>query len=185
MTASQQTDVHSDARSAASEGQAPSTRVLMSPRPEDYDERPISPPARPAFLHPTISRLRSFVPSPGRLAASPLGTPGRYGSPERSHFSSISRASSTTSHLQTILEKVTMKEEANEIKPFRWTALREITRAVYAPTKAASVLGAGAPTVLAANGLVCIGTSNGKTLVFDFKQTLRCVCGSDTLGVPI
>ncbi|KAI0293200.1 Golgi CORVET complex core vacuolar protein 8-domain-containing protein [Russula brevipes] len=35
----------------------------------------------------------------------------------------------------------------------------------------------GAPTVMAANGLVCIGTESGRVLVFDFKQTLRCICG--------
>lgn len=52
-------------------------------------------------------------------------------------------------------------------------------------TKANSVLGAplyGAPTVLAANGMVCVGTDSGKVLVFDFKQNLICVCGEDNSG---
>ncbi|KAF9012366.1 Golgi CORVET complex core vacuolar protein 8-domain-containing protein [Cyathus striatus] len=43
----------------------------------------------------------------------------------------------------------------------------------------------GTPTVLTANGLICIGMDSGKVCVYDFKQTLKCVCGgdsSDTLG---
>ncbi|KAH9972466.1 Golgi CORVET complex core vacuolar protein 8-domain-containing protein [Lactifluus volemus] len=30
---------------------------------------------------------------------------------------------------------------------------------------------------MAANGFICIGTQSGRILVFDFKQTLRCICG--------
>ena len=33
----------------------------------------------------------------------------------------------------------------------------------------------GAPMVMAANGLICIGMESGWILVFDFKQTLRCI----------
>jgi len=40
----------------------------------------------------------------------------------------------------------------------------------------------GAPTVMAANGLICIGTESGRVLVFDFKQTLRCICGDSLSG---
>ncbi len=51
--------------------------------------------------------------------------------------------------------------------------------------KVSSLLGAqssGSPTVLAANGLICIGTDTGRVLVFDFKQTLKCVCGNESSG---
>jgi hypothetical protein len=40
----------------------------------------------------------------------------------------------------------------------------------------------GALTVMAANGLICIGTERGRILVFDFKQTLRCICGDPSSG---
>ena len=63
---------------------------------------------------------------------------------------------------------------------FRWAVLRDIGQHIYL-RKATSVLGAfhGSPTVLSANGLICIGTDRGCVLVFDFKQQLKCVCGID------
>ncbi|XP_006461129.1 hypothetical protein AGABI2DRAFT_221648 [Agaricus bisporus var. bisporus H97] len=39
------------------------------------------------------------------------------------------------------------------------------------------------PTVLAANGYVCIGTSDGKILVYDFRQNLQCVCAVTALAL--
>ena len=39
--------------------------------------------------------------------------------------------------------------------------------------------------MLAANGLICIGTESGKIYVYDFKQTLKCVCGNDALGTAL
>jgi hypothetical protein len=71
---------------------------------------------------------------------------------------------------------------------FRWTNLQNITKEVYASNavkKAMTVLGARGfetPTVLAANGYVCIGTSDGKILVYDFRQNLKCICGDDSPG---
>ena len=70
---------------------------------------------------------------------------------------------------------------------FRWTQLRSLANHIFArpPQKAQAVLGAaavGTPTVLAANGLICVGTDNGRVLVFDFKQTLKCVCGDPASG---
>ncbi|KAF9471456.1 lateendosome to vacuole transport-family protein [Pholiota conissans] len=70
---------------------------------------------------------------------------------------------------------------------FKWTDLRTITQTMYskASQKASNMLGApllGSPTVLAANGLICIGTTEGKVVVHDFKQTLICVCESQSLG---
>jgi hypothetical protein len=40
----------------------------------------------------------------------------------------------------------------------------------------------GQPTVLAANGIICIGTARGWVMVFDFAQVLKCVCGNEVLG---
>ncbi|KAJ7346672.1 lateendosome to vacuole transport-family protein [Mycena albidolilacea] len=77
-----------------------------------------------------------------------------------------------------------------EREVFRWTQLRNITHHMYAPKasgKASSLLGAslGAPTVLAANGLICIGTDSGTICVYDFKQTLKCVCGNEAAGKSV
>lgn len=35
---------------------------------------------------------------------------------------------------------------------------------------------------MSANGMICIGTTKGWTLVFDFAQTLKCVCGNESIG---
>jgi vacuolar protein sorting-associated protein 8 len=63
---------------------------------------------------------------------------------------------------------------------FRWAILQDIGKHIYLQ-KASSVLGSfhGSPTALSANGLICIGTDQGRVLVFDFKQQLKCVCGVD------
>ena len=71
-------------------------------------------------------------------------------------------------------------DEKREV--FRWTQLRNITEIVYgklSQQKVQALLGTpslGSPTVLAANGMICIGTDIGRILVFDFKQNLKCVC---------
>ncbi|KAG2146389.1 Golgi CORVET complex core vacuolar protein 8-domain-containing protein [Suillus bovinus] len=36
--------------------------------------------------------------------------------------------------------------------------------------------------VLAANGFICVGTDKGRILVFDFTQSLKCICGSESSG---
>ena len=72
-------------------------------------------------------------------------------------------------------------DEKREV--FRWTQLRNITEIVYgklSQQKVQALLGTpslGSPTVLAANGMICIGTDIGRILVFDFKQNLKCICG--------
>jgi vacuolar protein sorting-associated protein 8 len=70
-----------------------------------------------------------------------------------------------------------------EREVFRWTRLRNIEDHIHTrhAAKASAVLGAedaGAPTVLAANGFICVGTESGRVFVFDFKQSLKCVCGT-------
>ncbi|KZV93421.1 hypothetical protein EXIGLDRAFT_44787 [Exidia glandulosa HHB12029] len=159
----------------------------MSPRPfmDDSYERAESPASRPAFLHPTISRLRSFAPQHSPLGRIPSGSTvhspfANDMSPQPSHFSAISRG---TSWGEDLPQGTSTPKDEDAQKPFRWTILREIGHHIYASNKsakAASMLGMhGTATVLAANGLVCVGTNRGKTFVFDFKQQLRCICGTD------
>ncbi|KAI0316445.1 Golgi CORVET complex core vacuolar protein 8-domain-containing protein [Amylostereum chailletii] len=140
------------------------------------------------FLHPTISRLRSFTPQASRVPSSnSVGTfvsNGVVGSPAPSHFSALSPMSSTT-NLHASFEKHDLPANGHtpsERQVFRWTTLRSIGQAVYSKPsqKAAAILGtsgAGTPLVMAANGLICIGTDGGRAFVFDFKQSLKCICG--------
>jgi len=59
--------------------------------------------------------------------------------------------------------------------------LRTLRAYLFLPhpsNKVQAMLGApavGTPMVMATNGLVCIGTESRQILVFDFKQTLRCI----------
>jgi len=39
--------------------------------------------------------------------------------------------------------------------------------------------------VLAANGLICVGTQTGHIVVFDFKQNLKCICGTEVADKSI
>ncbi|OJA11702.1 hypothetical protein AZE42_02090 [Rhizopogon vesiculosus] len=119
------------------------------------------------FLHPNVSRLRSFTPR-----ASPAPSPGsptqamNVISPSPSHFSEVSRTSSPSAGLKGLL---TGHERER-------------------PTKASSILGepaTGALMVLTANGFICVGTDTGRVFVFDFKQTLKCICGSDSSALTV
>lgn len=71
-----------------------------------------------------------------------------------------------------------------EREVFQWTPLNAISKLVYSQ-KVLNVIGAaklGMPTVIAANGLICVGTETGFICVFDFKQNLKCICGADATG---
>ncbi|KAK7053310.1 hypothetical protein VNI00_003936 [Paramarasmius palmivorus] len=149
--------------------------------------------ARP-FLHPTVSRLRSYTPQGSRVPSSSSVVtqsnmlPGT--SPSPSHFSSISRMSSISNlHTNDTSEIAEGKRKQAEQDVFHWTELRNISHHIYSAysSKASSILGAASssPTVLAANGLICIGTDDGKICVYDFKQTLKCICANTTLEKPI
>lgn len=151
--------------------------------------------ARP-FLHPSVSRLRSSTPQSSRVPSTgSAGTSNSHvfdgASPSPSHFSAMSstsshsnlHASSSNSHGDTPNSHTTRAER----EVFKWTQLRSISHHIYTTNaqKAITILGAsplGSPTVLAANGLICVGTDEGKICVYDFKQTLKCICGSDTSG---
>jgi hypothetical protein len=138
------------------------------------------------FLHPTVSRLRSFVPQSSKVDSNEdsLTSQSRGGaSPATSGFS-ISRRSSTSN---SPYKRNGTVSPGKTQEVFKWTELNVITQTVYskASQKASAVLGApllGSPTVLAANGLICIGTTEGKIAVYDFKQTLVCVCDSTMPG---
>ncbi|KAG7098602.1 hypothetical protein E1B28_000526 [Marasmius oreades] len=137
--------------------------------------------ARP-FLHPTVSRLRSYTPqgSPVPSATSQSNIFPGTSSHSHSHFSSISRMSSISNLRSNTSDSVDGKFKQLETDAFQWTELRNINQHIYSShsTKVSSVLGAasGSPTVLAANGLICIGTDEGRICVYDFKQTLKCIC---------
>ena len=147
---------------------------------------PLSPLKRP-FPHPNVSRLRSTTPHSSRStsAASATNDHTEALSASPSHFSALSKGSiSAPSHHSAPYD---LHDDAREV--FRWTQLRHIGENIYGnhPMKALTLLGSqmvGSPTVLAANGLICIGTDLGKIFVFDFKQNLKCICGEDQQGNP-
>jgi vacuolar protein sorting-associated protein 8 len=162
-----------------------SSGPLTPPSPASYFKL-----ARP-FLHPTVSRLRSYTPQAtrkihdGSVASSHShlfdGT-----SPSPSHFSSISRASSVSNLLTTSSAKQDASNSETIREVFRWTELQAVMQTIYLSPKASGLLGAsslGRPTVLAANGLICTGTDDGKVVVHDFKQSLICICESNVQGI--
>lgn len=92
-----------------------------------------------------------------------------------SHLSIISRSSSVSA-LHSERRHHTQWVEVNR-EVFRWVILDDIGQHVYLK-KASAVLGSfrGFPTVLSANGFLCIGTTMGVVLVYDFQQQLKCIC---------
>lgn len=148
------------------------------------------------FIHPTISRLRSYTPQTSNVpSSSSAGTfQSRHFdgvSPSHSHFSEISRSSSPFNVTATPnAQALTNGHTHPEREVFRWTQLRNVGHHIYAKAshKASAVLGSialGSPMVLAANGLICVGTDSGRVFVFDFKQILRCICGNDASGKTV
>ncbi|KAK0460978.1 Golgi CORVET complex core vacuolar protein 8-domain-containing protein [Desarmillaria tabescens] len=142
--------------------------------------------ARP-FLHPNVSRLRSYTPQSSRISSPASGSANHAQASSPSHFS-LSRMSSLSN-----LHTASWTEENGNRSPkhpqtdvFKWTELRIIEQQLKTKSpKVSSILGApflGSPTALAANGLICIGTDEGKICVFDFKQKLICVCGTEATG---
>ncbi|KAF7361851.1 Lateendosome to vacuole transport-family protein [Mycena venus] len=194
-----------------------SAGILTPPR---VDSPSLSVPGTPSkllarpFLHPNVSRLRSFTPGahnppPRPLSAASFGSVASShflnfqdaagASPAPSHFSAMSRMSSvsnlglhtpTSSEAAQALPNGHPQGRGSEREVFRWTQLRNITHHMYAPKasgKASSLLGAslGMPTVIAANGLICVGTDSGTICVYDFKQALKCVCGNEAAGKSV
>ncbi|KAF8973231.1 vacuolar protein sorting-associated protein [Flammula alnicola] len=104
-----------------------------------------------------------------------------------SRVSSISNLQTHSSEKQRDIQAEQVSHAQNV---FKWSDLQAITQTMYskASQKASNILGAplpGSPTVLAANGLICIGTTEGKVVVHDFKQSLICICESPILGFSL
>ncbi|KAF7796662.1 hypothetical protein EIP86_007845 [Pleurotus ostreatoroseus] len=165
--------------SSASQSDFPAPPRVVDPGAPEVPLRTMRP-----FLHPTISRLRSVTPQASRSPS--VGSMGTMNSQlglsaPPSHFSALS-ATSSQSNLPEVTPTGANGAAAEEREVFRWTQLRNISELLYGKhtqQKVASVLGTpnlGSPTVLAANGMICVGTDLGRVLVFDFKQNLRCIC---------
>lgn len=147
------------------------------------------------FLHPSVSRLRSGLPTtqlaagPSSSSLKPLSNGDRLidrdtATPSLSHFSVDSRASSSTNLHASESQGA---KDRKELDAFRWTTLRVVGSYLYSntPDKASAVLGSpalGSPTVIAANGMICVGTESGRVIVFDFKQNVKCICGDQNSG---
>ena len=135
------------------------------------------------FLHPTTSRLRSSLTqtlSPPNSITTSHSQLSNEHSPESSHLSALS-----SDRPNVVQPEGTPAQAEREV--FQWTPLNAISNFVYSPkaSKALSAMGAtnlGMPTVLAANGLICVGTETGFICVFDFAQNLKCICGTDAVG---
>lgn len=160
---------------------------MATPPPEPLLVPPYSSgdPPQP-FLPPSVSRLRSFASRSPRNEVNhnlpaDVSTAIGFASPP-SRVSDISRSS--TPGTATGAWKGCLRVER---EVFRWAVLQNAGDQLYGnrPSKAAIVLGAsnlGSPTVLAANGLICVGTDAGRIFIFDFKQTLLGICGNDVSG---
>jgi hypothetical protein len=166
-----------------------------TPGPQQVPSTPLTP-----YLHPTISRLRAFTP---QATTSHVDSPASNatfrsrdfnGLSSPSHFSDMSHSSCPSEQRDVSAQRPDQTSHSDR-EVFRWAQLRSITNTIYPPTKsppkAKAVLGSvldgsspdmGSPRVLAANGMVCIGTSMGRVYVFNFKQSLRCVCGGENSG---
>ncbi|GAA5947773.1 hypothetical protein JCM3765_001077 [Sporobolomyces pararoseus] len=75
------------------------------------------------------------------------------------------------------------------IKTIKWSPLKRISSRIAPPqpsTNGASLgvgIGSqGSPTVMAVSGIIVIGTTKGWTMVFDFGQNLRCICGTEAIA---
>ena len=170
---------HADAAFSDPPSSAPSTTFS----PDRFaSPLPALPNMKASFLHPTLSRLRSSftqVPSQPNSVATSNSQLSNEHSPESSHFSALSN------DRPTVIQPDTPRQPVREV--FQWTPLNAISNFVYPPkaSKALNTMGAanlGMPTVMAANGLICVGTETGFICVFDFKQNMKCICGTDAIG---
>lgn len=139
------------------------------------------PPIYSQYLHPSVSRLRSSVNHASQNRTAPSVT--NFEDHHHTSFTpsvNVSRASSVNGIDG--IENPTSQED--RVGPFRWTTLRHVSEYLFpqALDKARAILGTahvGHPSVLAANGLICVGTVRGLVLVFDFQQRLKCICGDE------
>lgn len=141
-------------------------------------------PRRPNFLHPNVSRLRSYAtraPSAGSVHSA-VARPVEATTPS---LSALSRTSSNSNlSAPRLSHRGDDKHSYDSRVPFRWSTMKSILSQIKAPPsappKAANILGGSeTPTAMAANGLICIGTSQGRIMVFDFKQNLKAICTTE------
>jgi hypothetical protein len=148
-----------------------------------------------SFLNPSTSRLRSYMTHASPVTSvTSANSPLHRISPSPVPSSFTLSPGSSSAHLPLgAAEKHDLSQanghgssDAREV--FRWAQLHSLGThlpARHPSNKVQAMLGAsavGAPLVMAANGLICIGTESGRVLVFDFKQTLRCICGDPSSG---
>jgi vacuolar protein sorting-associated protein 8 len=149
----------------------------------------------PSFLHPSTSRLRSYMTHASPVTSvTSANSPLHRISPSPAPSSFTLSPGSSSAHLPLGAAEKRDLSQANGHDPsdarevFRWAQLHALGThlpARHPSNKVQAMLGAsavGAPMVMAANGLICIGTESGRILVFDFKQTLRCICGDPSSG---
>ena len=76
------------------------------------------------------------------------------------------------------------KPSAPIVDPFRWTSLRRISQMLHPHPAKASVVGGklGEISAMAASGIICVGTSAGWAMVFDYSQALKCICGNEEIA---
>jgi hypothetical protein len=138
---------------------------------------PTKPVKRRPFVHPSVSRLRSITPQ--RMM--PESPDTSVMSPVVSNLSSLSRRSSILSEFAHTNAEKSLPKEA-----FKWSPLKIINSLVFSMNRNNADAGEhGEPTVIATNGLICIGTRKGRVLVFDFKQKMKCVCGASPSGMVV
>ncbi|GAA5903683.1 CORVET complex membrane-binding subunit VPS8 [Sporobolomyces salmoneus] len=75
------------------------------------------------------------------------------------------------------------------VKTIKWSPLKRISSRISPapPPSNGTSLGVGlgsqgSPTVMAVSGIIVIGTTKGWTMVFDFGQNLRCICGTEAIA---
>lgn len=70
------------------------------------------------------------------------------------------------------------------VEPFKWTVLGRLSKVLHSTKATDRIVGGelGDVTAMAASGYVCVGTSSGWVLVFDYSQSLQCICGNEEIA---
>lgn len=163
------------------------------------------PPRRPA-IHPQISRLRSSqggashqrFPSISSYTTAHTRPGARPFSPSSSQFDVLSRRSSASNVLDgpspalSVLFSSPPSSVVNagqQTSPIKWQPLKRLSARMLSPklplpslAQPTTPSALGRPSAIAASGVICIGTDAGWTLVFDYSQVLRCICGTESIG---
>jgi hypothetical protein len=159
---------------------------------------------------PSISRLRSHIrhPSTSSINSTSSSQAGRSSqnpppAPPSSHFSQLSRTtSSSTLHSLNSSSHLSTKQSQpastpSSADPIHYTTLKRISHFLYPSRSSAKLasLGAmagaegrklkrgelGVPTVMSAEGMICVGTDKGWVGVWDFKGEMRGWYGNESI----